>query len=373
LYPPDNSVFDTIPVYENFCFALALFRQKSAESVSEGKELIERLLAFQTPSGNFPIYLHDFPRCWDFLLPLKIAPILIHLLRDFGTVIAADLKGRIQSAIDRMIQYTPVKVLTPLWECRLKALKSEPFDPLDSSRFTAEEWVEWIITCQLSETCPDTFPISFNSRLHAFIGPGKIPQEKGEPSPFAIEYILSGESFSSRLLKDHPQQILSAPLYPFGTSQSTDASHSITMDNQGHLRLLWEPCHSLAVYNFTRRSGTEFIFDLPEVFQPGDFEAAFFCNISSDTDITIEGRKATVFQLGERISIQTPQMNITLVFTADGGTFCGHLSRANRPLQTHKGYEAFDWQIGLRTLRRSPQSQIRASLTVRLLQGVAVS
>src|SRR5689334_5032749 len=72
---------ELIPLYENFCFALALFRQKTAACVTEGKELIIRLLAFQAVDGNFPTYLHDFPRCFDFQMSLKIAPIFIYLLR----------------------------------------------------------------------------------------------------------------------------------------------------------------------------------------------------------------------------------------------------------------------------------------------------
>src|SRR3990167_7288503 len=71
---PDEAASDTIPIYENFCFVLALFRQKTAESVSEAKQLLERLLCFQTSNGNFPLYIHDYPRCWDLLLPLKLGP-----------------------------------------------------------------------------------------------------------------------------------------------------------------------------------------------------------------------------------------------------------------------------------------------------------
>src|SRR3569832_1741282 len=51
---------ETIPVYENFCFALALFRTKTVENVLEAKNLLERLLAFQTAEW-FPLFLHDYP------------------------------------------------------------------------------------------------------------------------------------------------------------------------------------------------------------------------------------------------------------------------------------------------------------------------
>lgn len=98
LFAADETATDTVPIYENFCFALALFRQKTGESVLEGKELIERLLAFQTETGSFPIYLHDYPRCWDPLMPLKIASLLLILVRHFSPVLGEELREKIDRA-----------------------------------------------------------------------------------------------------------------------------------------------------------------------------------------------------------------------------------------------------------------------------------
>ena len=102
LFAGEESSPDTIPIYENFLFAFALFRQKTAESVLEGKELVERLIGFQTECGNFPTYLHDFPRCWDHSLPLKVAPIAVQLLRAFGSVLGAELKALLEKSIEKI-------------------------------------------------------------------------------------------------------------------------------------------------------------------------------------------------------------------------------------------------------------------------------
>ena len=64
---------DTIPLVENFCFALALFRSRLVESVQEGKRLLEKLLAFEI-GGNFPLYLHEYPHCKDIYLSIHLFP-----------------------------------------------------------------------------------------------------------------------------------------------------------------------------------------------------------------------------------------------------------------------------------------------------------
>ena len=55
---------DSIPLVENFLYVHALFRSKIAVNIQEGKALLERILAFEV-SGNFPLYLHDYPSCHD--------------------------------------------------------------------------------------------------------------------------------------------------------------------------------------------------------------------------------------------------------------------------------------------------------------------
>ncbi len=56
-YSKENSL-ETIPLYENVCFALALIRTKRRESIQEAKELLEHLLAFEV-IGVFPLDLHE--------------------------------------------------------------------------------------------------------------------------------------------------------------------------------------------------------------------------------------------------------------------------------------------------------------------------
>ncbi len=344
---------ETIPIYENFCFAFALLRSKTQENVLEGQKLIEKLLAFQTPDGNFPIYLHEYPHAYQSKTALKIAPILIHSLRLFAPTLKESLRSNIQNSLKKALE-NPSE--NPFWENRRRACLGEPIVPLDSKYFSADQWTDWIITCQLAGL--NHFSIPYEPSLQLFLGPSQFDVQEGrEPRPNLIEWLLSDES--SRLCKDHPHQILCAPLFPI--------TYTPIQIEENSLRLFWqdEALHSLV--------GSGAIFDLTEEAQMGRsdlFEAVFYADIG--TEVFVEGQKATVFKLEDQIEIRTPSQSISLSFhlTEGVGDFLGHIFPGNRPSQIAKGFQTYDWHIGLRTLRRSPSAQIQIKKLCRNLKGL---
>jgi hypothetical protein len=125
--------------------------------------------------------------------------------------------------------------------------------------------------------------------------------------------------------------------------------------------------HSLVAENIS-----EGIAELPAIFEMGRddlFEAAYYCDASEDMELLIDGKKGTVFALGQTVTIQSPDRKFALVFELlrGEGEFCGHIFRSNRPSQIATTgalqYEAFDWKIGIRTLRRSSDCALRVQLT----------
>jgi hypothetical protein len=330
-------LLDTIPLYENFCFAFALFRQKTAESVGEGKALLERLLAFQVEQ-NFPIYLHDYPQCFDLNMGLKIAPILTYLLRLFAPVLGS-LSAKVEKALAEVLKKRPEK---PFWENRYRALKGEPL--LETEKL---DWVEWLITEQLAGR--NHFKLPYDEALQLFL---PQVQEKGEPRPNAIEYLLAEPNFSSRLLRDHKEQLLVAPLFPFSYEK---------MDvEMGGVNLFWQG--SLGVHSLYAKALEFNLEGAADTSRNNLFEASFFCNASMEAKIFVEGKKATSFALGDRITIETPEKSFEVRFELKEGTgdFFGHIFKANRPTEKGvEGYEAYDWQIGLRTLRRSEKVKLQ--------------
>lgn len=368
-FPADEAITDTISIFENFCFLMALFRQKTVESILEGKELLERLLAFQTQEGNFPLYLHDFPKCYDPWMALRVAPVLVQIQRRFGTVIGSDVNEKISAALTRLLQFAETRTRPPVWEHRFLKLKGKMADFTPSSH---EEWFQWLISEQLG-TSPDMPEIPYHPGLQAFVG-GPEVQEKGEPRPTPIEWALSeSEGFSERLLRDHPAMLHTALLFPVEAPKLFPRTSSALIS--GDARFLWreKKLHSFSAPNGTFREPGKIFFELkgPALLEKGDLiEAAVFCDISPETELRIEGEKGTVFHLGESVEIRTPTLTIELRFELleGSGDFSGQISRANRPAQIAcKGallYEAFDWQIAIRTLRRSPDCLIAASIKI---------
>lgn len=331
---------ETIPIYENFCFCLSLFRQKTVDAITEGKALLSRLLAFQTADGNFPAYLHDYPSCFDFRLRLKVAPILIQLLR-LGTL--GSMRPQVETALQAAIKEDSN------WESRLCACRGEPIAPIDTAKLTAAEWTDWLITAQLAGQ--SHFEMPYDPSLQILFG--NETQEGSEPCPYPVEWLLAEAPFSARLLKDHRNLLLAAPLFPI-TSSFVGAPSPYPKYWQG------KTLHSLVVPSLT--------FDLSQEAQFGKsdlFEAACYTDISKETEIFVSGKKATSFHLQEPVVISTPQKKFQLVFhlMQGSGDFCGHIFRANRPSQVLKD-KAYDWQIGIRTLRRSAAAQIGLEITI---------
>ncbi|MBU6446518.1 MAG: hypothetical protein KGQ49_03880, partial [Verrucomicrobia bacterium] len=220
LHAHHDEASDTIPIYENMCYALALFRQKTKESVLSAIELVDKLLPFQTADGNFPVYLHEYPKCYDFHMGLKVAAPLAHILRSFSHVLG-ECKSRWEMALERLLSFESDK---PLWINRRRAIVGErllPFEPQ-----TSQEWLEHLITGQLAGETEFSIPYDLDLHLFTF----NTQQERGEPRPHPIEWILAEGHYTSRLLRDHPHQLLCAPLMAF---------KAIPVPYQTGFRLFW--------------------------------------------------------------------------------------------------------------------------------------
>lgn len=98
-----------ISLYHNFLFVLALFRSRIIENINEGKGLLDRLLIFQNQleksKGNFPVYLHDYPNCWDHFLGIYLLTPFFWILKYFGHILGQELKGKVEVAAKALFNY----------------------------------------------------------------------------------------------------------------------------------------------------------------------------------------------------------------------------------------------------------------------------
>lgn len=100
--PYDAERADTIPVYENVCFALTLMRRRVADTIQEGRDLLAKILEFESDSG-FPTYLHEYPRCRSQHLGVHLLQPLFWIVKDFTKILGEELKPRLMKAIDAML------------------------------------------------------------------------------------------------------------------------------------------------------------------------------------------------------------------------------------------------------------------------------
>lgn len=392
-FPGLDEFSDTIPLYENFCFVSALYRQKTVESATEAKDLLERLLGFQTHDGNFPVYIHEYPRCRDRMQGLKIAPILLQLTRHFSSILSPDFKERILASIEKILKFSKDKAFG-LWQFRYDMCSfGKPFLEPDLAHFSASDWAEWLISAQLGTELELPLQDLFHPNLQIFLNRYSPQIQEGtQPKPLLIEYLMAELSgrFSQRLLSDHPSQMHLAALWPISSLEDgqyllqnsfMDESRAIlwTSKSEGNadlLRIFWQRengVHSFVLpqmgysdISLIGKNEWEILFSLPagvDQSQNDLFEVFFYVDYSPEIHWTVAGVRATVFSLGDVIEMQSPRCRLSLSFelTDGSGDFLGHFSQANRPAQTQlKNYAAYDWQIAVRTLRRTEHATLRA-------------
>ncbi|MGR3973142.1 MAG: hypothetical protein QRY72_00980 [Candidatus Rhabdochlamydia sp.] len=324
---------ELIPIYENFCFVLTLFRTKTASHILEAKGHLEKLFAFQTAEG-FPLYLHEYPHCKSNKLQEKLALIAQLLLKEFSGILGETLLQKLQG-------------LTPY-------LKKE-FHPA-----TPQEWANFLIHSQLNDECIQE-AISYWNRLSLCYEGGQ-KQQGFEPEVTLFDLVL-GEwlgNYSERALKDHPVHLEACLIYSLKQLERHDVLDALA---SCWSRKFWgegKPTHSAlfdSAFPFTENNGV-ITTQLSEKQVLDEFEVSYFVNRDPSVKIVVEELPATTFQLGEWITVESGEEKFQLMFSCiEGeGKFWGHIHFGNRPgqkgLANYASYEAFDWKIGLRTIER---------------------
>lgn len=348
---------DTIPVYENACFALALFRSRLTDDVLEGKRILERLLGFEV-NGHFPIHLHEYPECRDWSLSSRMRPIFHAVLRDFGPVLG-ELMPKIEATLARIVS---------------RPSKEEPQ--------TATEWGEALIAAQMStdQEIVQRAVSHWHPELFAYTGPCVHAQDGHLPALtlYDLFMIQMAETVPARFLEEHPLHLQAALVYPLGEVALAETKPYALHLSDTVFKLMWgdrERPFSLFCQQKQGKmnaievdDGVELTFVLPEKLpEEGreQMEIRFFLSYLPEISLFVNQKKATTFQLSDEVEIKSPslQLKMTFVQSNSDDQFFGHLSMANRPTQLRTSvFESYDWQIGLRTIRRSPQSSIKVKL-----------
>jgi len=147
---------------------------------------------------------------------------------------------------------------------------------------------------------------------------------------------------------------------PSQASQFFPLQYFWSTPHSEHSFVLQGPTHSI----HPKKEGNilRFEIDLPEELPEDDreksYELNFFITRTSNLTFNVAEGKSTTFHLNEKIQFVTPTHSCTVKINllSGSGRFIGHIMRGNRPSESgakgSKRYEAWDWNLILRTLER---------------------
>lgn len=389
----DDLRAQTIPTLENMYYALALFRSRMSDEILEGRKIIEKILSFEV-DGNFPIYLHQYPVCKDRSLSVHLLVVIHYLLKDYKGVLGDELARKVELLSKRIIahalQSRDFKPFPFAAEVKFKAFLGElcAKEPKSSS-----EMGSYLIALHMMPS--DEFVrnelVKIARHWNVSLGMcsstiGYIEQEEYRPKATLFDLFMALESKTSQGLSHLPEGVLlHAPLvHPFSFDEPLpfvfgewevflskvepsicslywkegDALRSMSIESLGEFISFETDASNLKLT-------TKYPTILPE--DEDNSEVAIYIDAKGPSELYIEGQRASVFSLEDKAVIQTQDKRLALSFNIDQeeGRFVAHLLKANRSQQISKqAYKAFDWKIGIRTLKRAPMATLSISLSL---------
>lgn len=417
---PESGLIATgehVLLYDNFLFCLALFRSKGHVDVQAAKKLLEHLLYFQqrfddvANFGNFPLVLSDYPYCHDHLQALRILPTLIMILKEFSQVLGAELRSRLDRAVESMLSHLHKihqEIIFPYWaEVKYYSVLAALDRPRNFSLNLENQqdlrtWgdpanlAEMLIASLIAPNALDFGPLysylcnTWHKKSRAFIGPAfklgnqnsflnmalglfnGLPHLGKEPPLTAV---LLQESDAFRNLKSEPEIQKLNDRFSYKVVQNADYGYSLlTGAPNPELMPGFFPFHlvsgehSLAIQAPVGHMSEEYVFEIPETLFAEEKEKSralmIWFNDHKDCEILIAGEKATCFELGDPLEIRLGDLKVGIRFEkiAGDGEFIGHISRANRSGLQHLRLVANDVQVFLRALRGTMPCKLRLNM-----------
>lgn len=255
----DENDRHTIPLLENFLFALALLRSRDAENIAEARALITKLLHFQNryegkSYGSFPTYLHEYPESKNYLSNINYLPVFYWMLKQFSVALGSELKQELTKAVKPLLAYNEKISLEkeqPFpWRMKyaasckafgeiledntfkikgmelLEALKNETQTSEFGSWLAPSNIADTLVALQLAYTNIENSPwrhfweycsATWSNKAYCYSGP-KVKDAQWNEEPIASLYdlflgYLSG-NYPYRAFTSHPDQLHAALIQP---------------------------------------------------------------------------------------------------------------------------------------------------------------
>lgn len=395
--PPHQSA----PFLENILWIYALFRTHQKEQITEAKTLLSRILHFQTPSGGFPAYLHEYPFTGSREKNQKILLTLTLLYKHYSAVIESPLKESLLKACESLYLFCKQQAKNPLevyWisTCGYFLHKEERpkinFTPKGRSGIS-----DFLLFAQFF---PEPVSVPWSEQLDLYIGDpvGEFYEGK-ERQILPVDLFFATNapekctqipvSFMGALIHYKPEVLFlsreegglyqnsqsSRGLLTFKDHYDPDredlpgGSHLIRYIFQNETLVFLESKHLVNM----ELKGDTLTADITITgpYEESDpIELELFATHNPATPVVSEDSRAlATFALNEPIYLTVGESKLKLLFESIGenARFSGHIFLGNRPGQIAKeakrDFAFYDKVIALRTVFRKESVTVRMRLT----------
>lgn len=364
------------PILENVLYALALFRKKEQKTMLEGKDLLLRMIAYQSEKGFFPDAIHLFSHNhYSWKKNILIASTILLVLQEFDRVIDKVSKEKIKYALDRLLLALNPIELDPILSFLFQQL-SDQKGPYDLKVTKADDLTLLIVAMNFIrdeltlEAVKSLVEENVGEGLSFYQGPFEgIKQIQGYPAKSILEIALTLEED----LKEEPgiedrvwMESVLAKDWSFLRGKADLVRHKSPFEKTDLFTRAFLDLEKGCTA--TLYAGKNVVFDskrgvytitLEGQYDEDQHEIALYLSLDPAISIDLNGVKSSIFRPLEVVSIHAPKKKIDLAFlVSEGeGKFIGHISLDSKPFEVEKG-GMYDRKISIRTVERDLRCQI---------------
>ncbi|MCH9617167.1 MAG: hypothetical protein SP4CHLAM5_03310 [Chlamydiia bacterium] len=334
---------DVIPLVENVLYGIALVTTFSKERAEKGLAFLERLFHFCTEDG-FVSYVHDFPQVYNDRANVDICLCLSYFLKNYAKVIPSSSRLKIESMREKLVSILQKRDRKrPLAKMDAFLFKTALFESSDLLVDSLPEY-ERLVLCKL--LMGERVTLAWHPSLNVYTGPLVESYYKGHlPAESLISQIAKGGSV-------HRSALFAALLPKSGwrdlVTYEREERDDLFVNHRGD---------DLAVYfgkhSFVAKGAIDLVVSGDHIdITIGEFEEMeFFFTDYKESEVLVDGQKATAFYPEDTLTLITAEKSITVRFIAKNHPFMGHIMKGNRGnqiLDQAKNFALYDHKILLK-------------------------
>lgn len=385
--PPHQAV----SLEDNLLFVLALCRLKTVEAIQEAKILLEKLLAYQSPAGLFPSYLHEFPFCPDPYRGASLLPPLFSIYHYFHHVLGASLTKSLREAIEKLLNALipefPHLSLTDRFRIGgallgmgheegkrwldIKAFLNSPSRFIPKHLGEAYSGAVMAPGGEVASQLMGWMKTLWHPQLCTYSGPFlRIDFFQGEKEVTLYDLYMGKESplLKGALVFPHELKVASVEVPSYSHQEDQLCFSWLPMKGQYPFAFQWKGGH-LVLYaqeanvSCDGKGILDITMGKAPLMDSKDSGREILWYLSQHLKMSVNGQAATTFRLNDDVCLEDENIAIHLVFEAEEGRFQGHFSKAQAPTEKicfgkHR-FHAYHSQILWRTILRPDFAPLR--------------